>query len=490
LDGDNLWLILSFIIYTVGIITVGLYSARLRKKTSDDFVLANRELGPWASALSASASSESGWVMLGLVGAAYGTGAATFWIIPGIAAGYLFNWFFVAERLRKSTLDTGAVTLPQYIMHRFGPKSPALRFISVVIIAVAMIAYVAAQMNAAGKAFEATFSISYVWGVLAGALIILAYTITGGFRAICWTDIVQAMFMVIALLGMPIVVLFHLGGYGEFLTRIQAASPDLLSFTFGKAGFTLLGFIVGYLGIGLGYPGQPHVLSRFMASRDKNTIRRGRVIALTWMVLSYLGAVLFGLFARAYYGTISDPEQALPLACGDLLPPLLGGFVIAAIVSAICSTADSQLIVVSSTLSRDIWSLFKKNQTGESEDFRKTQWTDRLVLILLAVLSIVLAASESRVIFEFVLYAWSVLGAAFGPVVILGLMWKGANKAGAIAGMLTGFVVTVVWKNIPALKDAVYELVPAFILAFLAVVIVSLLAGNRDSEGGKVSDPA
>jgi len=482
LNGDNLWLILSFIVYTAGIISIGLYSARLRKKTSDDFVLANRELGPWASALSASASSESGWVMLGLVGAAFKTGVASFWIIPGIACGYLFNWLFIAERLRKSTLDTGAVTLTQYIMHRFGPKSPALRYISVVIIAVAMIAYVAAQMNAAGKAFEATFSLDYVWGVLAGSLIILAYTITGGFRAICWTDIVQALFMVIGLLIMPIVMLSNLGGYASFLTRIHETFPDLLSFTFGKVGLALFGFVAGYLGIGLGYPGQPHILSRFMAAKNEAAIRKGRVIALTWMMLSYLGAVFFGLFAKAYYGTLVDPEQALPLACGELLPPLLGGFVVAAIVSAICSTADSQLMVVSSTLSRDIWPLFRKNGTGGADDFKKTQWADRAVLIILAAISIALAATESRVIFEFVLYAWSVLGSAFGPVVILGLLWKRSNKAGAIAGMLTGFAVTVIWRNVPILKATVYELVPAFILAFLAVVLVSLMTGKQASD--------
>ncbi len=482
MNGDSLWLILSFAIYTAGIVSIGLYSARLRKKTSDDFVLANRELGPWASALSASASAESGWVMLGLVGEAYLFGAAAFWIIPGIAAGYFFNWFFIAERLRKSTLESGAVTLPQYIMHRFGKNSSALRFISVIIITIAMLTYVAAQMNAAGKAFEATFSLPYVWGVLAGALIILAYTVTGGFRAICWTDIVQATFMVIALIGMPLIMLADLGGYGAFLSKVHEVSPDLMSITYGKVGFAAFGFVLGLLGIGLGYPGQPHVLSRFMAAKNEAAIKKGRFIALTWMVLSYLGAVFFGLFAKAYYVTLADPEQALPLAVGELLPPLLGGFVIAAIVSAICSTADSQLIVVSSTLSRDIWPLFRKKGPGGAEDFKKTQWTDRAVLIILAAISIALAAMESRVIFEFVLYAWSVLGAAFGPVVILGLLWKRSNKAGAIAGMLTGFVVTVVWRNVPMLKATIYELVPAFILAFLAVVLVSLTTGKQASE--------
>ena len=477
---DNLWLIISFIAYTAGIVFIGLYSSRLRKRTTDDFVLANRELGPWVAALSASASAESGWVMLGLVGEAYLFGLAAFWIVPGIAAGYIVNWFILAERLRVSTAGTGAATLPQYIMHRFGKNSMALRSISVFIIGIAMLTYVAAQMNAAGKAFEATFSLDYVWGVLVGAGIILAYTIVGGFRAVCWTDVIQATFMALALLGMPLIMLADLGGFGSFLAQARETAPDLLSFSYNKAGFAAFGFVVGLLGIGLGYPGQPHVLSRYMAAQDNRATRLGGRIAMVWMVLSYIGAVFFGLFSKVYFGTLKDPEQALPLAINDLVPPVVGGFMIAAIVSAICSTADSQLIVVSTTLSRDIWPLLRKRSKQASE-FLATQWADRIVLIVLAMISIALAAGESRVIFEFVLYAWSALGASFGPVVILGLLWKRANKAGAIAGMLTGLIVTVVWRNVPVLKGALYELVPAFILAFLAVVIVSLMTRQDEA---------
>jgi sodium/proline symporter len=474
-------LLISFIVYSVGIIAIGLYSTRRRQRTTADFVLANRELGPWVSALSASASAESGWVMLGLVGEAYLFGAAAFWIVPGIAAGYLFNWWFIAERLRKSTAASGAVTLPQFILHRFGPNSVALRTISVLILGMAMLTYVAAQMNAAGKAFEATFSLPYVWGVLAGALIILTYTVTGGFRAICWTDVIQATFMVIALVGMPFILLSELGGYGSFLSRTAAEDPQLLSFAYGRTGFGLLGFVVGLLGIGLGYPGQPHVLSRFMAVKDTQSVRRGGRIAMAWMVLAYLGAIFFGLFAKTFFGELGDPEQALPLACAQLLPPIVGGFVVAAIVAAICSTADSQLIVVSTSLSRDVIPLLGKRDrvgagnTTEETRFRRTLFNDQIVLVLLALIAVSLAAMESRVIFDFVLYAWSALGASFGPVVILGLLWKRTNKAGAIAGMVTGLVVTVVWRNVAVLKAALYELVPAFILAFLAVVLFSLV---------------
>ncbi len=457
------------------IIGIGLYSTKSKKETSEDFVLANRELGPWASALSASASSESGWGMLGLVGMAYADGAASFWIVPGIALGYLFNWYYLAEKLRTATSANGAVTIPQYISFRFGKNSKSLKIISSLIIIIAMLGYVAAQMNAAGKAFDATFSVPYWLGVLIGAGIILTYTVFGGFRAICWTDIIQSSFMFVALLVMPIVMLYQLGGFGQFVEVILSTDPNFLSFTAGKSGLTLVGFVVGFLGIGLGYPGQPHILARFMAAKDKKTIRQGSVIAISWMTIVYLGAIFFGMFSKIYFGVLADPEQALPLAVNSLLPPVLGGFVIAAIVSAICSTADSQLIVVSTIFSRDILPIFSK--TGTS-DLKKTISTDKIVLVILAVLSVFFALTKNRMIFDFVLYAWSVLGAAFGPVVILGLVWKKTSKAGAISGMLTGLIVSVVWRDVPVLKSIVYELVPAFILATCAVVIVSLLTSK------------
>ncbi|MCK4856823.1 MAG: sodium/proline symporter, partial [candidate division Zixibacteria bacterium] len=395
----------SFVVYTAGIIIIGIYSTRRRKRTEDDFVLANRELGPWASALSASASAESGWVMLGLVGEAYLFGLSAFWIVPGIAAGYLFNWFVIAERLRRSTKESGVVTLPQYILSRFGGDSVLLRVIPVVIITVAMLAYVAAQMNAAGKAFDAVFHLPYWLGVLIGAVVIMTYTVTGGFRAICWTDIIQASFMFVALIGMPFITLSKIGGWDAFVTQVSVIDPNTLTWAGGKIGFGMLGFVIGLLGIGLGYPGQPHVLSRFMAIKDSRSVKRGGTIAISWMVLVYIGAVFFGLFAKVAFGVMDDPEQALPRAVGEFLPPILGGFVVAAIVSAICSTADSQLIVVSSTISRDVLPLrSKRRDTGS---FERTQRLDRLVLVVLAVLSVLFALSENRVIFEFVLYAWS-----------------------------------------------------------------------------------
>ncbi len=482
---SDLLLTLSFACYSLLIVAVGLYSMKLKKETADDYVIANRELGPIASSLSASASAESGWVMLGLVGEAYQYGSAAFWIVPGIAAGYIFNWFFIAERLRKSTLDSGAVTVPQYLLHRFGRNSAALRYISVTIITLAMLGYVAAQMNAAGKAFEAVFELKYWMGVLAGAAIVLGYTISGGFRAIAWTDVMQASFMFVALIIMPFVVLYHLGGYGQFVAKVHMEDPSLLSFGYGQSIFATVGFIVGLLGIGLGYPGQPHVIVRFMATKDKKSIGRGGVIALTWMLLVYFGAILFGLFARIYFPHLSDPEQALPIGVREFLNPVVGGLIIAAIVAAICSTADSQLMVMASTISRDVVPIFRKKRANSEHadlSYQEIRGLDQKVLVAFGLISVFFALTKNRVIFDFVLYAWSVLGASFGPVIIMGLLWKRTNRQGAIAGMITGLVVSVLWRNIPELKSAVYELVPAFVLAFIAVVVFSLATGERTDK--------
>lgn len=471
----------SFVVYSLFIIGTGLYTTRFRKRTDDDFVLASRELGPWAASLSASASSESGWVMLGLVGMAFTDGLAAAWIIPGIGLGYLFNWYVLAERLRRTTLETGVVTLPQYIVKRFGGNSKMLRVTAVLIITTAMLGYVAAQMNAAGKAFDALFDLPYWIGVLVGAFIVLIYTLFGGFRAICWTDIIQASFMVIALIVMPIILYFQLGGFDQFRQIVISAEPEFLTFGGGRVGYSFLGYVIGMLGIGLGYPGQPHVLARFMAAKDNDTVKKAGAISMAWFILVYVGAVAFGLLSRAYFGALSDPEQALPLACGELLPPVLGGFVVAAIVSAICSTADSQLIVVSSAISRDVIPYLRKKENSKNQetDFKKTQLTDKVVLLLLGIVSILFALTENRVIFEFVLYAWSVLGASFGPVVIFGLLWKKTSKAGAMGGMLTGLLVSVIWRNVPVLKATVYELVPAFVLSLVAVYLFSILFPNK-----------
>ena len=298
---------ISFVVYTLAILAIGVYSARFSKPGSADFFLAGRTLGPWVAALSSSASAESGWVTLGLVGTAFTLGAGALWIIPGSVLAFLFNWLIIGGRLRRLAAAENAVTLPDILATRCtGTVAVCIRLFAIVIIVTMLTAYVAAQLNAAGKTCAATFESPYINGVLTGAVIVLTYTVTGGFRAVAWTDVIQALFMIGALLILPVVLIVHLGGPAETWARLGAleGGAQLTDGFAGKSGLALLGFLAVWLGIPLGNPGQPHILVRFMATRDDAAIRRGATIATAWVFLLFSGAVIL------------DPKTHRPVAEG------------------------------------------------------------------------------------------------------------------------------------------------------------------------------
>jgi Na+/proline symporter len=383
---------------TAAIVAVGLYSARYARRSDEDYFLAGRSLGRWVAALSASASSESGWVTLGLVGIGFAGGVQGYWVIPGCLLGYLFNWFVIAGRMNEQARQLGAVTLPDFLAFRFNERVPLIRTVAVLVILAAMMAYVAAQMAAAGKTFSVLFeaaqpttptvlpgdavpasaaeppqvtedpatagvSWQYSLGVVLGAIIVLLYTVTGGFRAVCWTDALQALLMLGALVVFPVYLLARHGGYA-FITQTLGDVADpvaglpagyLLDPWAGLAGLALVGFLLGShaLGINFGYPGMPHVLVRFMALKDRREARVAGVVAFCWGLCVYWGAVTVGLFVRAMYESGADwaailqvdKEVGLVAAAIYLLPGVLSGLVVAAVLAAICSTADSQLVV-------------------------------------------------------------------------------------------------------------------------------------------------
>ena len=467
----SLSLTISFVVYTLAIVLVGLYSAKFASRSTSDYLLARKGLGPWVAAISASASSESGWVTLGLVGTAFNEGLAAIWVAPGCLLGYVFNWWFMAKPMQKYAAEHEVYTVPDMLVSLFKEKAMAIRWISVIVIFVMMTAYVGAQFNAAGKAFEAVFHIKYELGVLIGVLIVVVYTVSGGFRAVAWTDFVQGMLMWLALVFLPILVISHAGGWGAMFTKLETIDSGLVDLTSKKVGMAALGMIIGWLGIGLGYPGQPHVLLRFMATRDQKAINTGRIIAMLWGIFVFTGAVFLGLATRAVFGSLGDAEQALPIIAIQLLPGIVAGLMLAAVLAAICSTADSQLLVASSSISHDLYARL----TGKDLDSRHIINMDRIAVAVLGALAMILALTANRVVFSFVLYAWAGLGAAFAPPLILGLLWKKTTGAGAIAGMIVGFVTVIIWKNIPVLSGALYELVPAFILSMLAVWGVSIM---------------
>jgi sodium/proline symporter len=493
----------SFTVYTLIIVAIGIYSARYARRSDEDYFLAGRSLGPWVAALSASASSESGWVTLGLVGWAFTSGVQAYWIIPGCLGGFLFNWFVVAGRLRVRAAEVGALTLPDFFAYSFQERVPILRTLSVTVILVAMMLYVAAQFSAAGDAFAAGFpGLRYQAGVLIGAGIVLVYTVLGGFRAACWTDLIQGVIMVGTLVFFPLYLLVATGGYAFIGAHAGAAEPDLLRIVpeFGPHawGPAFLGFLLGSgaLGINLGYPGQPHVLVRFMALADPVHARMGGLISAVWATLVYWGAVTVGLVARAFteagaagaselawtaplaeqlaQGQASAGQTGLVLAAQNLIPGVFSGMVLAAVLAAICSTADSQLVVAASSAANDIYFRLVERSRRLAHVL-----VNRTVMLLLGVAAVLLVIDSRVQVYKYVLeYGWAILGASFGPQMILLLLWKRATYAGCIAGMLTGFLTALLWKLLDLQQFVqameVYNLTLAFTAALLVNVVVSL----------------
>jgi sodium/proline symporter len=378
--------------------------------------------------------------------------------------------------MRQRSKENDSITIPDYISYTFGDKVHMLRSIAVLIIFFSMLGYVAAQFTAAGKAFQAIFDWHYATGVLMGAVIIIIYTLLGGYIAVVWTDLIQGLLMAFGLVIMPVIAFFAVGG----VSAISEAAPDPEFFTWtgGRTGYLLLGWLVGLLGIGFGYPGQPHVITRYMGAASDEVIRRGRIISITWGILVFGGAVLLGLVGRALIPQLDDPEHLFPNAALMLLHPIIAGIMLSAILSAIMSTASSQLLVAASSVVKDFYeSIFGRNP-GE----KKLVNLSRVTVLVLGTLSILFALADVRVIFWFVLFAWSGMGAAFGPVMLLSVSRFKVNFWGALACMVTGFGVTVVWK-LTGLSDAIiYELVPAFILAFVMAVVVTGVTRRRQDR--------
>ncbi|MGB2985232.1 MAG: sodium/proline symporter [Phycisphaerae bacterium] len=489
----------SFAVYTLAIVAIGLYSARFARRSDEDYFLAGRSLGSWVAALSASASSESGWVTLGLVGWAFTSGVSAYWIIPGCLLGFLFNWFVMAGRLRDRSGELSALTIPDFFAFSFRERVPLLRTLSVIVILVAMLLYVAAQLAAAGKAFAVSFeSVDYKVGVLIGAGIVLIYTVLGGFRAVCWTDFLQALLMVGTLVVFPIYLLATQGGYGFIADQLRGVDESLLRITPQKSGAAFLGFLFGSgaLGINFGYPGQPHVLVRFMALKTRREAMLGGIISFVWGLCVYWGAVTVGLMARAIaaggapWGQKMLAEETaevykelgLVLSAMHLLPGVLAGLVLAAVLAAICSTADSQLVVAASAAASDLYArLFAKSRE------KSHMVVNRLVVLALGIGAVLLVIFDPKEVYKYVLtYGWAILGASFGPQMILVLLWRRASYAGCLAGMLTGFATAIIWQQTYGTgghEVEIYNLPLAFIAALIINVVVSLLAPGNTSTG-------
>lgn len=415
--------------------------------------------------LSGAASAESAWVLLGLVGIAYGSGIGALWLIPGCALGYLFTFRVMGPALRAAAARSNSVTIPSVLAALAGPYARSVRMAAAVIMVVCVTAYAAAQLNAVGKTLDALAGVPYVLGVAIGLGVVVAYLSIGGIRASVWTDVPQSFLIVSTLLLIPIVGSI---AYEGSLSATLAEHGEMFDIFGGSSGMVILGFLMGWLGIGLGYMGQPHVLQRPLIARNEAAVKQAGLVAATWATLVFTGAILSGVVIRAWLPDLADPEQALPAFAEAFLPAPIAGIVFAAIFAAILSTADSQLMVLVGVVKKDLL-----------EPLGLRIQSSRAILVALGFAAFALAATENRAIFGFVLYAWAILGASIGPALIGGLLWPRASGKGMLTGMIGGGLTAAIWKAVPTLSGLVYELVPAFVVGMILTRFVAQRPGGE-----------
>ncbi len=470
--------LVGFILYLIVILVVGLLTFRLNK-TIDDFLIAGRKLGPWVVAISERASGESAWLLIGLPGLAWASGFSALWPAIGCTFGILFSWVFVATKLRTETERLNALTLPDFFAAKFNDETHLLRVVATLVIVFFFTTYVAAQFLAAGKVLNVTFGIEKIWGMVIGAVIILFYTIMGGFFAVAWTDLFQGLLMVLTLVLLPIIAIIGIGGFDMLAQKLHTIDPALLTVSHGESGWSMWAMIIGGLAIGLGYMGQPHLVTRYMAIRDVKELKRGSLIAISWAILAFWGAVLVGVFGLAFFGSgLADKENIMPQMVHLLVPAWLAGILISGAIAAMMSTADSQLLVSTSAVSEDIY----RQMINKNASQKMLVGISRVATVVIGVIAFVLALTAEDTVYRFVLYAWAGLGASFGPGIILCLWWKRVTKWGVLAGMIAGTTTVVLWKSVFDLGDTLYELVPGFFIALLLVWLVSLMTSNRTGE--------
>ena len=476
-----------FIIYLLFLLMIGLFTYNF-SKTQEDYFLAGRKLGPWITAFSERASGESAWLLLALPGAAITIGMGEVWAVIGIIIGIIASWFLIAERLRIETEKYNALTIPQYLHKKYDDKSNIIRLFSSIIIAFFFLFYVSAQFHASGKVLHSLFDLSPTTGISVGAIVIIIYTLMGGFFAVAWTDLIQGILMIGTLVILPIAGYFELRDTDiSVFNELENAHLTFSNYNYdifsGKQGLAAFVMALGGLSWGLGYLGQPHLVIRYMAIRSSSDVSIARKIAICWAIPGITGAFFVGICALFIFGPeyfqMNDPEQAMPILAKNLLHPILAGLFISGAVAAMMSTADSQLLVSTSAITEDLIHQYLQKDFSD----RMLVLISRFMIVLLGIIAYGIAIYSELVgrnIFNVVSYAWSGLGSAFGPVLVMTLWWKKTTRRGIIAGLLTGFLTTIIWSNVPQLKEIMTERLSSFILAFLAVILISKYYKNEN----------
>ncbi len=478
-----------FILYLVLTIFIAWWYSR-GGKTTEGFVLGQKKFGGTALALSERATGESAWLLLGLTGHAYAEGISTIWVALGCITGILFIWFVMASRLQKKTEETGAMTISGLIARSFPGAEKRIGLMSAAIVVLFFLFYIAAQFSGSGKVLHKTFGLDPFWGIIIGSVVVTVYCMMGGFIAVVVTDIFQSVLMIITLVVFPVIALFIASRYNINLVHaIAGADPVHLSLTQGKTGHAAVLLILSGLSWALGYTGQPQLLTRMMAIRNQREVRTARNVAMIWTFLAYTGAILIGLFGIGFVSSgylagevkplEEDAEKILPLMVMMFVHPILAGFLLSGVISAMMSTASAELTVSSASITEDIFSRFR---TWVTSSDRRKLIVNQIVTMLVGILAIVLAITMSETVYGLVSYAWSGIGSSFGPVLLLLLFWKGFSRAGVYASLITGTVSTVIWKHFLEPSTGVSERLTSFIAAFLLAVIFSLIFPEKNRK--------
>lgn len=484
-----------FGLYLLFMLSIG-FGFMNKNNSLNDYFLGGRGLNKWVAAMSAQASDMSGWLLLGLPGTAYivfGGTTEAIWTAVGLAIGTYLNWLFVAKRLRKQTeVSNNSITIPVYFENRFEDKTHILRLASSIFIMFFFLIYTASQFTAGAKLLEATFGVPYIVGLIIGAAIITGYTFTGGFSAVAWTDLVQGIIMFFAILIVPFIIIYQLGGLENVsigFKGLESMTGEVFSWIpknpFGGVNALLL---ISSIGWGLGYFGQPHILSRFMAIKSSKEIQPARVIAMFWVIITLAAAVVIGALGKLFFESGLAPQEFVGMVENDseqvfmlliqsifgmsnnIILIIIAGLLLTAILAAIMSTADSQLLVTASTFGEDIFPLVTKKE--HSNKFMVS--VSRIAVIIVAIIAIIISLDRNSSVFDLVSMAWGGFGAAFGPCILFSLYWRRMTAPAAIAGVITGGVVDILWHYLSGGIFDVYELVPAFIISSLVIIVVTL----------------
>lgn len=493
MTSQNICILISIIAYLFLVLGIGIWFSK-KNKTTDDFYLGGRKLGPFVTAMSAEASDMSSYLLMGVPGVALLTGVAdASWTAIGLIIGTYLNWLFVAKKLRRYSSKCGATTIPAFFSNRFRDKSKMLSIIAAIVIIIFFVPYTASGFAACGKLFNSLFNVDYQLAMIVCAAIIILYTMLGGFLAASTTDFVQSIIMTIALIIVLVYGTVHAGGVSAVIDNVQSL-PGYFSFTQthvdGAAQPYGLFKICSMLAWGLGYFGMPHILLRFMAIEDTKKLTLSRRVASIWVVISLAVAVVIGLVGKGMIMnnalSLEDPERvligiAMLISNHGALAAIIAGIILAGILAATMSTADSQLLAASSSVSQNI--LKEKLMPNISE--ASTMILARFTLVIIAVIAVFFARDPNSSVFNIVSFAWAGFGAAFGPVMLFSLFWSRTTKWGALAGMISGGAMVFIWKyGIATLGGvlAIYELLPAFVVACIAIVVVSLLTKKPEQE--------